>query len=56
MFTCFNFQVADHGNQASTTDVVKIRNVNVELSKETLDTMLDGLGKIRNQLSSVVSR
>ena len=27
--------------------------VNVELSKETLDTMLDGLGKIREQLSSV---
>ncbi|KAK2171089.1 hypothetical protein NP493_1104g03004 [Ridgeia piscesae] len=27
--------------------------VNVELSKETLDTMLDGLGKIRDQLSSV---
>ncbi|CAH1787712.1 unnamed protein product [Owenia fusiformis] len=28
-------------------------NVNVELSKETLETMLDGLGKIRDQLSSV---
>jgi hypothetical protein len=25
----------------------------VELSKETLDAMLDGLGKIRKQLSSV---
>ncbi|XP_041471604.1 COMM domain-containing protein 9-like [Lytechinus variegatus] len=29
---------------------------NVELSKETLDTMLDGLGKIRDQLNSVASR
>lgn len=31
-------------------------NVNVELSKETLDTMLDGLGKIRDQLASVATR
>ncbi|KAH9504973.1 COMM domain-containing protein 9, partial [Bulinus truncatus] len=31
-------------------------NVNVELSKETLDTMLDGLGKIRDQLASVANR
>ncbi|GFN76028.1 comm domain-containing protein 9-like [Plakobranchus ocellatus] len=30
--------------------------VNVELSKETLDTMLDGLGKIRDQLASVANR
>ncbi|CAH1254979.1 COMMD9 [Branchiostoma lanceolatum] len=30
--------------------------VNVELSKETLDTMLDGLGKIRDQLSSVAAK
>lgn len=28
-------------------------NVNFELTKQTLDTMLDGLGKIRDQLSSV---
>ncbi|KAL5006642.1 hypothetical protein ScPMuIL_015448 [Solemya velum] len=28
-------------------------NINVELSKETLDTMLDGLSKIRDQLSAV---
>lgn len=33
-----------------------VTNVNVELSKETLDTMLDGLSKIRDQLSSVASR
>ena len=30
-----------------------MRSVNVEFSRETLDTMLDGLGKIRDQLSSV---
>ncbi len=32
-----------------------VRSLNVEFSKETLDTMLDGLGKIRNQLSSVAT-
>lgn len=30
--------------------------VNVELSQQTLDTMLDGLGRIRDQLSSVVAK
>ena len=30
-----------------------VHTINVEFSKETLDTMLDGLGKIRDQLSSV---
>jgi len=30
-----------------------VRNVQFELSKETLATMLDGLGKIRDQLGSV---
>ena len=30
-----------------------VRAVNVEFSKETLDAMLDGLGKIRDQMSSV---
>eukprot|EP00794_Sanderia_malayensis_P018022 gene18022-19826_t len=29
------------------------KSLNVELTKETLDTMLDGLGKIRDQLNSV---
>ena len=31
----------------------ELKCLNVELSKKTLDTMLDGLGKIRDQLSSV---
>jgi len=30
-----------------------LRSINVEFSRETLETMLDGLGKIRDQLSSV---
>jgi hypothetical protein len=30
--------------------------LNVELSKETIETMLDGLGKIRDQLSSVAKK
>ncbi|XP_076862999.1 COMM domain-containing protein 9 [Brachyhypopomus gauderio] len=31
-------------------------SVTVELSRETLDTMLDGLGRIRDQLSAVAGR
>ena len=46
------FQVADYGN----SNEEKLQVKNVQLSKETLDAMLDGLGKIRDQLSSVVSR
>lgn len=49
-------QVADNGNKASTEQVAKSSNITVELSKETLETMLDGLGKIRDQLNSVVNR
>lgn len=30
-----------------------VKSLNVEFSREALDTMLDGLGKIRKQLSSV---
>ncbi len=33
-----------------------VRSLNVEFSRETLDTMLDGLGKIRKQLSSVAAK
>ena len=38
---------------ANQTQLPTVKSVNVEFSKETLDTMLDGLGKIRDQLSSV---
>uniref|UniRef100_UPI000E20C8A0 COMM domain-containing protein 9 n=1 Tax=Homo sapiens TaxID=9606 RepID=UPI000E20C8A0 len=37
-------------------DKPSISAVTVELSKETLDTMLDGLGRIRDQLSAVASK
>ncbi|XP_007055301.2 COMM domain-containing protein 9 isoform X3 [Chelonia mydas] len=33
-----------------------ISSVTVELNKETLDTMLDGLGRIRDQLSAVANK
>ncbi|XP_006642502.2 COMM domain-containing protein 9 [Lepisosteus oculatus] len=33
-----------------------LSTVTVELSKETLETMLDGLGRIRDQLSTVASK
>jgi len=31
------------------------RHIAFELSKETLETMLDGLGKIRDQLDSITT-
>uniref|UniRef100_A0A8C5K911 COMM domain-containing protein n=1 Tax=Jaculus jaculus TaxID=51337 RepID=A0A8C5K911_JACJA len=37
-------------------DKPSVSAVTVELSKETLDTMLDGLGRIRDQLSAVASK
>uniref|UniRef100_A0A2K6Q9Z0 COMM domain containing 9 n=1 Tax=Rhinopithecus roxellana TaxID=61622 RepID=A0A2K6Q9Z0_RHIRO len=37
-------------------DKPSISAVTVELSKETLDTMLDGLGRIRDQLSAMASK
>ncbi|XP_077994929.1 COMM domain-containing protein 9-like [Glandiceps talaboti] len=37
-------------------NVPEVSSLSVELSKETLDTMLDGLGKIRDQLNSVAKR
>uniref|UniRef100_A0A8D1DVS8 COMM domain-containing protein n=1 Tax=Sus scrofa TaxID=9823 RepID=A0A8D1DVS8_PIG len=37
-------------------DKPSVSAVTVELSKETLDTMLDGLGRIRDQLSAVANK
>lgn len=45
------FQVQDMPTQAA--QMPTVRSINVEFSRETLETMLDGLGKIRDQLSSV---
>ena len=44
-------QVQDMPTQAQ--QMPAVRSINVEFSRETLETMLDGLGKIRDQLSSV---
>ncbi|CAC5388335.1 COMMD9 [Mytilus coruscus] len=53
--TCIlQMQVQENSDKVGQT--ADISNVNVELSKETLDTMLDGLSKIRDQLSSVAKR
>jgi len=49
--TTFLFQVQETADQVGQMPATSC--VNVELSKEALDTMLDGLGKIRDQLSSV---
>lgn len=46
-------QIQDGGNVSSSTSE---SSVTVELSKETLDTMLDGLGRIRDQLSAVAGK
>ena len=53
--TCIlQMQVQENSDKVGQT--ADISNINVELSKETLDTMLDGLSKIRDQLSSVAKR
>ena len=49
--TVSSFQVQETADQVGQMPATSC--INVELSKETLDTMLDGLGKIREQLSSV---
>ncbi|CAL1541159.1 unnamed protein product [Lymnaea stagnalis] len=53
--TCIlNLEIQE--SQVNAQQTQGTENVNVELSKETLDTMLDGLGKIRDQLASVAHR
>ena len=58
LFLFFSFSFSFSSPQVQdvpthTQQMVSVRNINVEFSKETLETMLDGLGKIRDQLSSV---
>ncbi|XP_013408180.1 COMM domain-containing protein 9-like [Lingula anatina] len=53
--TCI-MQLKVQENSTKIDSVPEVTSMNVELSKETLDTMLDGLGKIRDQLSSVASK
>ncbi|XP_065904518.1 COMM domain-containing protein 9-like [Dysidea avara] len=50
--TCL-VQMKVQDQATSTNHMPGSTSVNVELTKQTLDTMLDGLGKIRDQLSSV---
>lgn len=47
----FNLQVEEL--PVNDNEIPSINCVNVELTKEKLETVLDGLGKIRDQLSSV---
>ena len=42
-------------NPAHQDRIPELQSLNVELTKEKLDTMLDGLGKIRDQLSAVAN-
>ncbi|KAF4080997.1 hypothetical protein AMELA_G00155820 [Ameiurus melas] len=52
--TCvLHMKIQDGGNASGSTSE---SSVTVELSKETLDTMLDGLGRIRDQLSAVAGK
>ena len=50
-FSIVVFKVQENATEQNVMPAV--RRLNVELTKEKLDTMLDGLGKIRDQLSSV---
>lgn len=43
-------------NKKTVSDEPETKTVNVELSKETLDTMLHGLGRIRDQLTAVANK
>lgn len=52
--TLFSFQIQEDPSLCG--DKPSISAVTVELSKETLDTMLDGLGRIRDQLSAVANK
>ncbi|KAK3557734.1 hypothetical protein QTP86_000315 [Hemibagrus guttatus] len=52
--TCIlHMKIQDGGKGSSSTSE---SSVTVELSKETLDTMLDGLGRIQDQLSAVAGK
>ena len=50
----FSFQIQEDASLCG--EQPSMSAVTVELSKETLDTMLDGLGRIRDQLSAVASK
>ncbi|XP_069686265.1 COMM domain-containing protein 9-like [Periplaneta americana] len=43
-------------NEGLANEQPAVSTVTVELSRPTLDTLLDGMGRIRDQLSSVAGR
>lgn len=53
--TCI-LQLKIQEDAATSESISGIQSLNVELSKEKLEAMLDGLGKIRGQLNSVAKR
>lgn len=55
-WSVFRVQIQDDGSVKSDSSSTSESSVTVELSKETLDTMLDGLGRIREQLSAVAGK
>lgn len=54
MWALFSFQIQEDSSLCG--DKPSVSAVTMELSKETLDTMLDGLGRIRDQLSAVANK
>ncbi|XP_003385410.1 PREDICTED: COMM domain-containing protein 9-like [Amphimedon queenslandica] len=50
--TCL-LQMKVQPSPVNSSELPNLESINVEFNKEKLDTMLDGLGKIRDQLSSV---
>ena len=45
-----------HGRSECVDKLSPVETVSMEFSRETLDTMLDGLGRIRDQLASVAAK
>ncbi|KDR20548.1 COMM domain-containing protein 9 [Zootermopsis nevadensis] len=43
-------------NETKVSEQPSVSTVTVELTRPTLDTLLDGMGRIRDQLSSVAGR
>jgi len=46
---------SNSSSSSNSSNLINIKKVDFELSKEALGTMLDGLGKIRDQLSLMKS-
>lgn len=53
-FFCFFVQVQE--NETSVNEQPSVSEITVELTRPTLSTLLDGMRRIRDQLSSVAGR